>query len=980
MTNLFNLSIVAGNALLSIRLINRNNIAKHRISSIIGIISVVFIFTIYIQSIGSGIYDDSGLFQITTWTQLIHSLALVPIKNKNKNKQIFKWENIEIPTKKGIFLNKQIINSQIDQFWSKNIEKISKDLHLLILTRIKFENGEFSTLGNLQKLNIEDKDYYTNYLSSILDLKSDYYINTPMIGFTISYGFREGRLPEKQFSKNNNIKNLTYYHYKLPLTLDPLKYGQLIDHDGNKYYSQINKTNVAIINVQDKNKNNVKIFKSGILVLEYLDIKVSESSFTREIGKNTYYITNEKIDLVTTQKSVKFINKITKTKSLNNFLTLDTETYVDPNNNITPYSISIYDGERDRSYSFYITDFKCPEDMISTAINSILLRKYDGYSVYIHNFAKFDVFFIFKILIKLGNIRPIIHKGKIISIKLFYSPNENNNRKYSIEFKDSYQILLSSLQKLAKSFNVEDKGIFPYNFVNENNLNYIGKVPEIKHFNNITSDQYKDLTSMYDNNWNLKKETIRYCEQDCKSLYQVISKFQDLIFEYFKVNIHKYPTLPGLSFAIFRNKYLPRLQDVKIPQIAGKLLSDIKKSYTGGAVDVYIPSFLPSDGAPNNRIYGYDVNSLYPHVMKCNPMPVGKPIYFQGDIRKVKNNAFGFFYCNITTPDNLQHPILQTHVETPNGIRTIAGLGNYSDWIFSEELYNAEKYGYKFEILHGYTFEKGYIFADFINELYNIRTNFPKSDPMNFISKILMNSQYGKYGMDDNFLNIRIMDKIEFEKFMCRENTTTNNIIEIDDKYLVQYINSHKVDKTLLDNASETHNINIAIAAATTAYARIFMSQFKNNPKYKIYYTDTDSIFIGAALDDNLISNTELGKLKLEYVIKKAVFLSSKVYCLITDSDALIYKVKGLSHGATGSQAGPTLSFSDFETLLAKDSKLEINQEKWFKSLTHDVITIKEQLYTLKVTSNKRQLIYDSNNKFIETRPYIINTNKTIGP
>ena len=60
---------------------------------------------------------------------------------------------------------------------------------------------------------------------------------------------------------------------------------------------------------------------------------------------------------------------------------------------------------------------------------------------------------------------------------------------------------------------------------------------------------------MYDNNWNLKKETIRYCEQDCKSLYQVISKFQDLIFEYFKVNIHKYPTLPGLSFAIFRNKY-----------------------------------------------------------------------------------------------------------------------------------------------------------------------------------------------------------------------------------------------------------------------------------------------------------------------------------------------------------------------------------------------------------------------------------------
>lgn len=215
--------------------------------------------------------------------------------------------------------------------------------------------------------------------------------------------------------------------------------------------------------------------------------------------------------------------------------------------------------------------------MISTAIKSILYRKYDGYSVYIHNLAKFDVFFLFKTLIKLGNIRPIIHKGKIISIKFFYSPEENNISNYSIEFKDSYQILLSSLSKLAKSFSVEDKGIFPYNFVTENNLNYIGKVPDIKHFNNITSDQYNDLTSMFDNNWNLKIETNRYCEQDCKSLYQVIYKFQDLIFEYFKVNIHKYPTLPGLSFAIFRMNYL--MED-NIPQIAGQIYQDIQKSYT----------------------------------------------------------------------------------------------------------------------------------------------------------------------------------------------------------------------------------------------------------------------------------------------------------------------------------------------------------------------------------------------------------------
>ncbi len=126
--------------------------------------------------------------------------------------------------------------------------------------------------------------------------------------------------------------------------------------------------------------------------------------------------------------------------------------------------------------------------MISTQIESILLRKYDFYSVYIHNFAKFDVFFLFKTLIKLGNIRPIIHKGKIISIKLFFG--ENNQ--YNITFIDSYQILLTSLSKLAVSFNVEEKGIFPYSFVNENNLDYIGEVPDFKYFNNITLDQYRE--------------------------------------------------------------------------------------------------------------------------------------------------------------------------------------------------------------------------------------------------------------------------------------------------------------------------------------------------------------------------------------------------------------------------------------------------------------------------------------------------------
>jgi hypothetical protein len=75
------------------------------------------------------------------------------------------------------------------------------------------------------------------------------------------------------------------------------------------------------------------------------------------------------------------------------------------------------------------------------------------------------------------------------------------------------------------------------------------------------------------------------------------------------------------------------------------------------------------------QLYAYDVNSLYPSIMLDKDMPVGKPVLFEGNIRVIEPNAFGFFYCEIIAPDNLKHPILQTHIKTDSGIRTIAPLG-----------------------------------------------------------------------------------------------------------------------------------------------------------------------------------------------------------------------------------------------------------------------------------------------------------------
>jgi hypothetical protein len=190
----------------------------------------------------------------------------------------------------------------------------------------------------------------------------------------------------------------------------------------------------------------------------------------------------------------KFISKLSQIKNLNNkFITLDVETYI-KDSVLIVYCISIYDGKNISSY--FLSDFNNSEELIITALNSILIRKYNGYNVYIHNLAKFDIIFLLKYLVKLGSVNPVIHNDRIISINFNYG----KNNEYQIQFRDSYLLLLNPLAKLCKSFNVENpKSIFPYFFVNENNLNYIGEVPDIKYFNKLKLKDYNEYKGLFNN-------------------------------------------------------------------------------------------------------------------------------------------------------------------------------------------------------------------------------------------------------------------------------------------------------------------------------------------------------------------------------------------------------------------------------------------------------------------------------------------------
>ena len=875
--------------------------------------------------------------------------SMKPRKHKNR------WSEKVIKINNKVF-TRGLFEKAFIKFWSEIEAEFTGKNHIFILLKIKYSNGEYATIGKLQRLNKADYTWYIDWIIESMIFKLEYYNETQIESIIISYGFKKGDAPLKN-AFPGGVNSHNYQNNKIPISMNPLDYGKIISErkiENSLLYTIHNKEGQTINFEQFDKYNEIEFFKSATSLVKYKDVFINQNKFVRIIDNKKYYFEDGEQILFQTEMKTKFIEKTQKNKDLiNKFITLDIETYMD-GETLTPFLISFYDGRI--SKSFYLSDYENTEQMILECFNSLFIRKYNGYKIYVHNLARFDIIFLLKYLVKKVDVQPRIHKGRFISLTVSFG--ENNE--YQMEFRDSYLILLGSLRKLCSAFKVETvKSVFPFFFVNKNNLDYLGKIPELKYFIGISKEDYNEYTSKFNNNWNLKNEAIKYCEIDCISLYQVIYKFNEMIFNLFSVNIHKYPTLPSLAFGIFRSNFM---SENTIPQISGKIAENIKTGYTGGAVDVYIPQ-----SKPGVKINCYDVNSLYPSQMKLQSMPVGTPVFFKGDIYKFDEEAFGFFYCKIEAPDNILHPILQTRIKTKNGTRTVAPVGTWEDMLFSEELKNALKYGYKIEVLWGYTFERADIFTGYVDFLYSLRLQYTKAHPLNYIAKILLNSLYGRFGMDDNFLNINVIHKDYYPDFENKNLDLIMDRIELDEHYIVFYGS--------IDNSEEsdtgTHNVSIGIAAAITAYSRIHMSRFKNNPEINLYYTDTDSIYTDSKIDETLIDNKVLGKLKLENICNKAIFLAPKVYCLETVEGQIIYKAKGLKHEIE-------LTMSDFKHLLEKDAIIRKHQEKWFRKLDTGKIDILNQIYTLQVTSSKRQLIYDKNNEFISTKNYKITNSKNI--
>lgn len=478
-----------------------------------------------------------------------------------------------------------------------------------------------------------------------------------------------------------------------------------------------------------------------------------------------------------------------------------------------PYACGFYDGKEFQLFE----DKQCIKDFLQ----HFLSHRFRSYIAFAHNGGKFDFNFILRELCSNEfkgkyELQPLRVGSRIIQIRI-----EDKHRNVWT-LRDSIALLPFSLRDLTNNFNVENKkGEFEHSKINWSNWRQ------------------------------LKEEWLPYLVSDCKGLYQVLEIDENWTMTKFNVSYKRAITIAQQSMQIFRQNFLNN----PIPTYESRE-ADIRKAYYGGRVEIF--------KLHGENLHYYDVNSLYPYVMKHFPMPVGVP---------VKNYCmtiqhFGIAYCEVEVPTTLKIPVLPYKQKTKQGYKLIFPKGKFKGWYCTPELQKAEELGYKIKVFYGYEFKQEFLFTRYIDELYAIKQNAKKGSVDFIKSKLLMNSLYGKFGQHREKQQIVMFpkDTIGLEPMDFFGDTP----FFVEKKY------------------SKAKHILPAIAAFVTCYARLHLYKYLETADP--LYCDTDSCVTA----QELTTSNELGDIKDEIPegIAEAIFLLPKMYAIKTTKGEII-KCKG---------------------------------------------------------------------------------------
>jgi hypothetical protein len=471
-------------------------------------------------------------------------------------------------------LSNLVLKNYIQYFWNdvfKPLHVHTNNIHLMLLCKVEFLEPEmgYRTLGDLRKVNYSDRELFTNFLVDRLGKLNDEYQVKPIGKIIFTYIPKEGVAQDNRLlltPMEFKVKTHVYNGLVLPLSMDPNDYGKILsttlkgtedvgtavrgkaetdtqEVSANKLVHIIeNSGTVFEIQVSDEGrKNETRIISAADI--KWIDTKLSDNSFKRELTRNTMYISNGEKVVNAKQlnaKPIKTVKMDSKTTSPNSFATIDIETVLHDNEQ-HPYLICGYTQDTkggDKYIQSYAKSINPTDrtEMFNSFISQLLEFK-DVKKIYAHNLSGFDGILLLEHLINFEGfeVQPLIFNGKLISIRVKYKTQDKTVRR--LVFKDSYLLLNMSLRKLCDSFGVDvQKGNFPFLF---SNPYYVGQLPFYHYWGGISYSDYQILENEYRGKiWSFKDEAIKYCKLDCKCLFEVLVKFNELVFKEFKIDIH----------------------------------------------------------------------------------------------------------------------------------------------------------------------------------------------------------------------------------------------------------------------------------------------------------------------------------------------------------------------------------------------------------------------------------------------------------
>jgi len=605
----------------------------------------------------------------------------------------------------------------------------------------------------------------------------------------------------------------------------------------------------------------------------------------------------------------------------------DIETFLDNNIHI-PYCICYI--IKKKNYNVY---YKENIDIVYESILHIFkISKIKEVTIYIHN-LDFDGLLI---LNSLSNQKKItfsvfMKKMNIYSITLILD-------KKKINFRCSFKILPVSLYNISKSFNIEEKMIFPYLFSTKKNLFYIGSVPDKSFFN---TEEDWIIFNKKNNFLDFKEYSISYCNRDVL----ITSKFVKIIFNLIinlKINKNTVYSAPSLSFKIFLKNFNSLNVSFKYNERLDRL---IRMAYYGGRCEVYGNPYA------NEYIFHFDFSGMYGQCM-AEKFPYGKwKIIHNVDIM----DKPGFYY--IEYQSNCDIPVLPHH-RIIDG-KLIFSNGNLEGLYWYEEIkLFLENNGIINKIKYGVIFEKyDIIFDSFLKYFNNIRE---KGSDYKTFAKLIINSLYGRMGMAP-FETYTFFDYIENlddlnKKINIKSIKILNKII------MIEAFIDNKLKKFVNKDFIKPKN-NVALAAAITSKARIKLYKAQKDVIYfngRLLYSDTDSIF--ASYTQNVLGEKHgsvfWDSSKKDTLINKAVFINPKTYALIYNNGEEIVKMKGYNQ--------KNFKYKYMEENFYNEKKISLKDYLFIRK--KELILMKESVEKTFDLSNYNKRKFIENKK--KTRPF----------